>query len=124
MNPVSLILLLIHQVCATVEQIVFKKAADRLGGHALKNPRDLFLFILKAVQMPLIWAGFLLVVGAWVFWFAVLSYLDLNVAVLVDSMQYIMILLASYFLLKEKIGWLRILGTAFILGGVLLVVKG
>jgi drug/metabolite transporter (DMT)-like permease len=124
MNPASLLLLFIHQICSTAEQILFKKAANRLGDHELKGPRDLAVFIIKAVRMPIMWAAFLCVVGAWIFWFGVLSYMDLNVAVLLDSIQYIMILLASFFLLKERIGWLRILGTILILTGAILVVRG
>ncbi len=124
MNPAAFLLIIIHEICSTAEQVAFKKAANQLDDHQLRHIRDLLSFTWKALKMPVIWLGFALVLGAWVFWFAVLTYVDLNVAVLVDSMQYIMVIAVSFFFLKERIHWTRILGTGFVLLGVLLVMKG
>lgn len=121
MNLSVLLLILIHEMCSTGEQIFFKKGADRLGEHRLKNIRDVFSFMKNIFKIREIWLGFVMIAGAWSFWFVVLSRLELSVAVPMDSLQYVMVLFASYFLLKERMHWTRIFGTALILVGVALV---
>ncbi|MBF0593594.1 MAG: EamA family transporter [Candidatus Omnitrophica bacterium] len=124
MNAAAFLLLFLHQICSTVEQVVFKKAADRLQDHDLKNLRDILSFAGKTLLIPLVWLGFILVIGAWVFWFGLLTYVDLNIAILIDSLQYVMIFLVSFFVLKERIHWTRLLGAALIMLGVFLALKG
>ena len=124
MNVAAFILLFLHEICSTAEQIAFKKAADKLQDHDLKDLRDILSFAFKTLMIPLVWLGFVLVIGAWVFWFGLLTYVDLNVAILVDSLQYILIFLVSFFFLRERIPWTRALGAAFVMLGVMLVVKG
>ncbi|MBF0485864.1 MAG: EamA family transporter [Candidatus Omnitrophica bacterium] len=124
MNLAAFIFLFLHEICSTAEQVAFKKAADRLEDHHLSNLRDILSFAWQTLKIPLVWLGFVLVAGGWVFWFALLTYVDLNVAILVDSLQYILIFAVSYFILKERIHWTRALGSAFVMLGVFLVLKG
>ena len=114
-------LIILHEICSTIEQILFKKGANNLSAHGLKKIRDYLSFMAKILCTPVIWLGFLMIAAAWAIWFIVLAKLELSVAVPVDSMQYIMILLASYFFLGERMHWTRILGTLSILVGVLFV---
>ena len=116
-----LILIIIHELCSTGEQIFFKKGADRFGDHRLKNIRDILSFIKNILRTKEIWLGFVMIAGAWTFWFLVLSRLELSVAVPMDSLQYVMVLFASYFLLRERMHWTRLLGTLLILTGVAFV---
>jgi len=116
-------LIVLHEICSTAEQIFFKKGANNLSMHKLANFRDYILFIKNILKIPVIWLAFLMTLGGWIIWFIVLAGIDLSIAVPVDSMQYIMILVASYLFLGERIHWTRILGTLFILLGIILVAK-
>lgn len=124
MNLAAFFLLFLHEICSTAEQVAFKKAADRLQNHELGHWRAILSFTGKVLKIPLVWLGFVLVIGAWGFWFALLTYVDLNIAILVDSLQYILIFLVSHFILKEHIHWKRVLGAVFVLLGVFLALKG
>jgi len=124
MNIAAFFLLFLHELCSTAEQLAFKKAADRLADHKLSTLRDVITFAWETLKIPLVWLGFILVLGAWIFWFALLTYVDLNVAILVDSLQYILIFLVSGLVLKEQIPWTRMLGAAFVMLGVFLALKG
>ncbi len=121
MNLSFLLLILFHEAFSTAEQILFKKSADKLEGHDLRGFKSYVLFFINILKNPLIWWGFLMIGLAWLIWFVVLAGVNLSIAVPVDSLQYIMILLSSYFFLGERIGWTRIIGTALIIAGVALV---
>ncbi len=121
MNLKSFFLLIVHEICSTVEQIVLKKSADRLESHKFNRPRDYFIFIKKVLSMPTIWLAFVVIVAAWIFWFTVLANVELSMAMPIDSLQYIMILLASYFFLGERMHPIKITGVLFILVGITMV---
>jgi drug/metabolite transporter (DMT)-like permease len=52
----------------------------------------------------------------------VLAGVELSIAIPVDSMQYIIIFIISYFVFKERMHWTRIVGTLFIILGITIVV--
>jgi uncharacterized membrane protein len=54
-------------------------------------------------------------------WLVVLSRADLNFAFSVDSMHYIFIALTSRYILKERVGLKRWLGTILIVCGIIIV---
>lgn len=113
--------ILLHEVCATAEQIFFKKGADNFKEHSLRGAGNYFSFIKNLLAAPVIWLAFLMMAASLVIWFAVLASIDLSVAVPIDSLQYVMILISSYLFLGERMHWTRVAGTVFILLGVLLV---
>jgi drug/metabolite transporter (DMT)-like permease len=121
MNFKNFLFIILHGICSTTEQILFKRGANNLEEHKLKTAKDYLLFILKVLKTPVIWVAFIMTALAWLIWFVVLANVDLSVAIPVDSMQYIMILIASCLFLKERIDRLRIAGTLLILLGVLFV---
>ncbi|MDD5730359.1 MAG: EamA family transporter [Candidatus Omnitrophica bacterium] len=121
MNLKIFLLILVHEACSTAEQLFFKKGADTLQDHSLRGAKNYFLFIRNLLATPVMWMAFTMTATAWLIWFTVLASVDLSIAVPVDSMQYIMILIASYFFLKERMHWTRIVGTIFILLGVLFI---
>jgi len=86
--------------------------------HSLKK---VFIFVLSLLRYPRLWLSFILSTVSLCIWLIVLTRADLNFAYSIDSMRYIFIVLASLFLLKERIGMLRWLGIAAIILGILLV---
>ena len=121
MNLTILLLILLYEACGTAEQILFKKSANRFSKHQLRTIKDYLVFIAGILTIPFVWWGFLMTVLAWVIWLVILAKIDLSVAVPIDSIQYFIILAASYFFLKEKLHWTRLVGTILILLGVLVV---
>ena len=121
MNLKTFLLIIGHEICGSLEQVLFKKSADRLGEHELKSLKNYLSFFKKVLLMPAILWGFLMTVGAWILWLFVLASLDLSVAIPVDSLHYILIMGVSYFYLKERMHWTRVVGTLLVLGGILLV---
>jgi drug/metabolite transporter (DMT)-like permease len=115
------LLIILHEICATAEQIFFKRGADNLKAHSLKRFKDCLLFVKDVIKIPTIWLAFIMTASAWLVWFTVLAGTELSIAVPVDSMQYIMIMIASYFFLGERMHWTRIVGTILILLGVAFV---
>lgn len=83
--------------------------------------KKIFRFIIKLIVIPRIWIGFCFTVLSLCIWLFVLSKADLSFAFSADSMHYILIALVSKFILKEKVGSKRWLGTFLIITGIVLV---
>lgn len=121
MNLNFFLLILLHEACSTIEQVLFKKSANKLEAHRLRGFKSYVIFFINILKNPLIWGGFFMIGLGWLIWFVVLAGVKLSVAVPVDSLQYVMILVSSYLFLGERIGWMRIMGTLLIIAGVALV---
>ena len=121
MNLNFFLLILLHEVCSTAEQILLKKRVNKLEAYNLRGFKSYVLFFINILKSPLIWWAFFMIGLTWLIWFVVLAGVNLSIAVPVDSLQYIMILISSYFFLGERIGLTRIIGTIFIIIGVALV---
>ena len=65
--------------------------------------------------------GLLTIIAVMGVWQLVLAHAELSMAFPLDSIQYIIILFSSYIFLGERINRDRIIGTAFIIGGIVLV---
>jgi uncharacterized membrane protein len=78
-------------------------------------------FLRQVLAQPQIWLGLLVVSCGMAVWLLVLAHAELSMAFPLDSIQYVIILFSSYLFLGERINRDRIIGTAFIIGGILLV---
>lgn len=113
-------LILITSICDTISQLLLKFSINKLKPD-IHGIRKIILFVFRLITIPRLWlAGFFSVLSLF-FWLFVLSKADLNFAFSVDSMHYILIALASSFILKEKVGTMRWIGTISIVGGIILV---
>ncbi len=102
-------------------QIVFKRSVNTLGIDPLRGVNDYRSFFLKVITMPGIWCGFALVAGGLIIWWTVLAQVDLSLAFPFGSMQFLLVMGASYLFLGEEVNWMRLLGTACIVVGILCV---
>ncbi|MBI4982734.1 MAG: EamA family transporter [Candidatus Omnitrophica bacterium] len=78
-------------------------------------------FVGMLVRSPFLWLGLFSVFVIFVLWCAILSEIDLSVAVPVASISYITIPLVSVIFLGEKISLMQWSGISFILFGIILV---
>lgn len=116
-----LCLLVFSDVLETFTNLCFKKGALSGGQVMAGKFPDIFIFLGRVFSSPFIWLGLLSVAMTFIIWSALLSRIDLSVAVPVASFSYVLVLLASAVFLGEKISFLRWTGVLFILLGVILV---
>ena len=105
-------------------QIFFKKGVNGLRIESLANLKEYFYFLKKVLRSPMIWCGLLATMGWAILWIVVLDCTELSLAFPIESIQYVLIIIASYFFLKEPISWTRVLGTLLIVLGIILVPLG
>lgn len=107
--------------CDTISQLFLKSTIDSLNFTPSFNIVKICKFILQLISKPRLWLGFGFSLISLCVWLVVLSKADLNFAFSADSMHYIFIALASRFVLKEKMGVRRWLGTGLIVVGIVFV---
>jgi drug/metabolite transporter (DMT)-like permease len=111
---------MLTSICDTINQLFLKSAINSIEVPALSF-KKIFRFIIKLIIIPRIWLGFCFTVISLCIWLFVLSKADLNFAFSADSMHYIFIAFTAKFILKEKLGSKRWLGTFFIIIGIVMV---
>ncbi|MDD5561535.1 MAG: hypothetical protein PHT50_05340 [Candidatus Omnitrophica bacterium] len=118
---IILFMIALTSLCDTFNQLFLKSAIDSLHFPGKFNLAGVFKFIFQLLIKPRVWLSFVFSVISLCIWLLVLSKADLNFAFSADSMHYIFIALASRFVLKERFGYLRWLGTALIVTGIVFV---
>ncbi|MCX5693787.1 MAG: hypothetical protein NT014_01435 [Candidatus Omnitrophica bacterium] len=116
-----LFLIALTSLCDTINQLFLKSTIDSLNFTPTFNIVKIFKFIFQLLITPRLWLGFVFSLISLCIWLVVLSKADLNFAFSADSMHYIFIALASRFVLKEKMGFNRWLGTGLIVVGIIFV---
>lgn len=113
--------LVFSDILETFTQFCFKKSALNVSGFQIISPLDILIFIKEAIPSGFLWLGLLSVFLTFIIWSALLSKIDLSIAVPIASISYILVPLVSLAFLGEKITALRWLGILFILTGVIFV---
>ncbi len=114
-------LIVLTSICDTVNQLFLKSSIDSFEALETNSVGKILRFVFKLVSIPRVWIGGLFALLSLCIWLVVLSKADLNFAFSVDSMHYIFIALASQYILKERVGLRRWLGTLLIVVGIFLV---
>lgn len=112
MKPVPLIML--NVLLLTAGQVLWKIGLNQAGGFSLANA-------VKVLFSPMILAGLFLYVIATGVWFMVLGKTDLSFAYPLQSMAYILGVIAALLIFKEAIPVTRWIGVGVIIFGVYLV---
>ncbi len=115
-----ILLIVMTSTCDTISQLCLKASINKLDLN-VKGPRQILAFILRIILTPLAWLGFVFSCLSLFLWLFVLSKAELSFAFSLDSMHYVFIAIASGFVLKEKVGLRRWIGTGLIMIGIILV---
>lgn len=115
------ILVMIAQICSASTHTFFKHGVNGIDTDTIHGITGYLRFLRQVLAKPQIWLGLLIVCCGMAVWFLVLAEAELSMAFPLDSIQYIIILFSSYLFLGERINRDRIIGTAFIIGGIVLV---
>ncbi len=117
---IAIIYILISVMGGAVGQILLKKGMSNMGSITLSLDQ-LFNVLWRMATNPYVFIGLAIYVTGTVFWLAALSRVDLSFAYPFASLSYVIMLIASWLIFKENITLLRLVGTAMIGLGVLLI---
>ncbi|MCB0164042.1 MAG: EamA family transporter [Anaerolineae bacterium] len=116
----TILLGLVSIMLLSAGQTSLKFGLNAIGGVSLA---DGVAGLFKLLQTPWIIVGFGLYGLSAVLWLDVLSKLDFSLAFPMVGLTYVFTLLIGRFFFGETIGWERMLGVAFILGGIFFLVR-
>jgi undecaprenyl phosphate-alpha-L-ara4N flippase subunit ArnE len=113
-------LLTVTVLCDVAGQVCFKLGVghDDAGG---KRRSGMAGFVLDLVSSPWVVAGLSIYVVEFIVWFAALTLAPLSVAFPFMALSYCGVVIASRWILKERVSLHRWLGTIAVAGGVALV---
>jgi drug/metabolite transporter (DMT)-like permease len=114
-------LVVISEFCSALGQIFFKKSANQIEAIHFKNWDDYRRFLSEIFRMKAIWWGFVLMGIGLVVWLMALTGGELSFVYPVGSVQYVLVLVLSGVMLNEKIDSMKILGTGFVIIGLILI---
>ncbi len=115
------IFLLLNNLLETAAQMFFKKAAISQEHFNISQGADILVFVGHMITCPFLWFAFLAVFFIFTNWSAILSKIDLSIAVPIASLSYVLVTLAALVFFHEQISTLRWIGILVILAGVSLV---
>ena len=112
--------ILLNDVADSFAQVFMKRGllhaeVGILGVHAVGT------FISKNASSPLLWLGIAIYAANFFLWIAILSRVDLSVAVPLGSTLYVLVPLFALIFLHERVSPLRWLGILFIIGGIFFI---
>jgi drug/metabolite transporter (DMT)-like permease len=116
------ILVLIAEICSASTHTFFKHGVNGIDMEHISGIKNYLRFLRLVLAKPQIWLGLLVVCSGMAVWLLVLAEAELSLAFPLDSIQYINTLFPSYLFLGERINRDRIIDTAFIIAGIVLVV--
>jgi drug/metabolite transporter (DMT)-like permease len=109
-------------ILAVAGQIILKRGLA-IQGMLQLTPASIPTTVLSLALNPLVILGLAVTVSGTFFWLILLSRVDLSYAYPFASLNYILILAASWLILGEPISGVRLLGVASICVGVCLIMR-
>ena len=117
---IAVIYILISVLGGALGQILLKKGMSSMGPLTLSVDKAPSI-LLKMGTNPYVIVGLGIYVLGTVFWLAALSRVDLSYAYPFASLSYVIMLIASWLVFGETITPLRLIGSAVIIAGVILI---
>jgi len=121
MDTKSLILFMSAITLEVAATVLFKKGTSRLANSLRKGWLSHLDNIINALKTKEIALGIFLYIIEYVLWIAFLASVEISKAFPLSSIQIVLILLASKFILKERITHRRWIGGVLIMIGIYLV---
>jgi drug/metabolite transporter (DMT)-like permease len=112
------LLLALWAACEAAGQVMFKRGVDAIGtGEAHFG----FKTLRRALRSPTIWGGMLVHVIEFGVWIEILGRLPLSIAFPLESVSYVVVLLATRVLLREVVPIRRWIGVGLICTGIVVL---
>ena len=116
-----LLIVLVSEIFTAIGHILFKNTTNSLESYSLKGLDAQIRFIKEILTKPSIWIGLLSMTAGLIAWIVALSQGDLSLVFSIGSIQYILILILSHYLLGEKIDRMKFIGTFLVIFGIVLI---
>ena len=117
---IAVIYILISVLGGALGQILLKKGMSSMGPLTLSTNQAIPI-LWKMATNPYVIVGLGIYVIGTIFWLTALSRVDLSYAYPFASLSYVVMLIASWWLLDENISVLRIIGSIVVILGVILI---
>lgn len=117
---IAVIYILISVLVGALGQILLKKGMSSMGPLTLSTNQAIPI-LWKMATNPYVIVGLGIYVIGTIFWLTALSRVDLSYAYPFASLSYVVMLIASWWLLDENISLLRIIGSIVVILGVILI---
>lgn len=114
----SYILLGIAIITAVISQLLFKRGMVALGGinFSLTN---LLTLVINVIRNPFLLTGLFFYGISFLLWLIVISKVKLSIAYPLTSLNFVLVILASYFFFGEKLSIAQYVSIALIIVGIL-----
>lgn len=119
---IAIVYILMSVIGGAVGQIILKKGMTSMGPLTL-TAQTLLGTLWRMATNPYVIIGLAIYMAGTVFWLTALSRVELSFAYPFASLSYVLMLAAAWILFKENITVTRLIGTAVIVIGVLLVAR-
>ena len=116
-----LIIVLMAELWNCAGHILLKKSANSIELQSLTGIKEYAGFIKKVIAKPSIWAGLVLMGISLFIWIIALGAGDVSVVYSIGSIQYVLILFLAPVFLNEKLDKMKVLGTLFVVAGIILI---
>ncbi len=123
MRVFDFLAILISVFLAVVGQLLLKTGMLRVGKFSLQVSGLVHQYI-RILLNPFIIVGLFSFLVSMLVWLYVLSRMELSFAYPFVALNYVLILFGSYFLFKETITLVRMIGVVVIIAGVYLISRG
>jgi len=117
----NLILILVSVILGAIGQILMKQGALQVGSIDFGN---LGKFFLSAAINPFVVGGLAVYFLSSLIWIVVLSRVELSFAYPLISIGYVLVLVLSALVFKEKVLGIHYAGVILIISGVVLITRG
>lgn len=115
----TVLMVLFNCVLGVCGQLCLKTSMNSIGRIGVSSLHNWQGLVLKILSMPLMWLGlFLYVIGAAV-WLVILSRANLSIAYPLLSINFVLVILASWLFLGEPLTSQRIIAIAIICCGII-----
>ncbi len=118
-----ILLVILSAVFSSSGQVWLKTASNKTRPLHSKNIHSYLRYMSQLLSAPRIWLGLGSMAVSLVIWLMAVSQADLSLVYPIGSVYYIFVLVLARLFLGEKLDKLKIVGTFFILMGILLIVK-
>jgi len=108
-------------ITAVLSQLLFKKGMMTMGGEVSISANGIFQMILNTFRNPYILIGIFLYGISFIVWLIVLSRLKLSFVYPITSLNFVLVILASYHIFGEQLSATQLCAVAIIITGVIML---
>ena len=116
-----ILLVLAAEIITAIGHLLFKKTTNMMEAYDLRKIDNHFRFLRDVFAKPSIWLGLAACAAGLIIWLMALAQGDLSLVYPLGSVQFVLILFSAHIFLDEKIDKMKLLGTFFVVLGIVFI---